>query len=108
VRLRGRRGFRLGTKSTLFHGTFLMPKARRTPSPSGTLRSFGLLAVVAALIAPLSAAAQRPPLLPEPVIAALAAETSGEAAHLTVEGIALHHRTPSGSQSARGRQAWRK
>ena len=40
-----------------------------------------------------AAHAQRPPLLPEPVVAALAGEVSGEAARLTVDGISLHHRT---------------
>lgn len=40
-----------------------------------------------------AASAQRPPLLPEPVIAAMAAEVSGERAHQTVEAISLYHRT---------------
>src|SRR5688500_4249548 len=45
------------------------------------------------LAAATTANAQRPPLLDEPVIAAIAAETSGERAHQIVEAISLHHRT---------------
>jgi aminopeptidase YwaD len=57
-----------------------------------TLRSLAA-ALAVLLILPAAVHAQRPPLLSERVLSALAAETSGEAAHLTVEGIALHHRT---------------
>jgi aminopeptidase YwaD len=52
-----------------------------------------------------TAHAQQPPLLPEPVLAALAAEASGETAHRTVEGIALHHRT-RGSRPFRASAEW--
>jgi aminopeptidase YwaD len=53
------------------------------------LRTLAALAV----LAPSALPAQEPRLLPEHVIAALAEEISGEAAHRTVEGISLHHRT---------------
>jgi aminopeptidase YwaD len=49
--------------------------------------------VFAALAFPPVTQAQQPPLLPEAVVAALADETSGEAAHRLVEAIAVHHRT---------------
>ena len=41
----------------------------------------------------LTVAAQKPPLLPEKNVAALAEELSGETAKLTIEGIARNHRT---------------
>ena len=43
------------------------------------------------------AQAQQPPLLPEPVVAALAAELSGEAAKRNLEFISRHHRTRGSS-----------
>src|SRR5712671_853130 len=55
----------------------------------------GCLAVVLLLTLPAMAAAaadQAPPLLPEPVIRALAAELSGTAAKRTVQDLTLFHR----------------
>ncbi|HVF40394.1 MAG TPA: DUF4910 domain-containing protein [Gemmatimonadaceae bacterium] len=54
---------------------------------------FQFLCGLAAATLPFALSAQRPPLLPEPVVAALASEISGERAHQTVEHISLHHRT---------------
>jgi aminopeptidase YwaD len=52
-----------------------------------------VVAVVCSLCGPLSAqTTAAPPLLPEPVVRALAAEVSGTAARRTVQELTLHHR----------------
>jgi aminopeptidase YwaD len=59
----------------------------------------------AAVLLPSVGEAQQPPLLTEAVVAGMAAEISGEAAHRTVEGIVLHHRM-RGSQPFRAAAEW--
>jgi len=64
-------------------------------------------AILAALLlgAPQIAGAQQPPLLPEPVVSALAAELSGETAKRNLEGVSRNHRT-RGSHFAFLKQAF--
>lgn len=61
------------------------------------LRAAALLVFIAV---PVASNGQQPPLLPDSILTAMAEEISGEGAHRTVEGIALHHRT-RGSRSFR-------
>src|SRR5215470_20326318 len=50
--------------------------------------------MVAGLVASASAWGQKPPLLPEKDVAAIAGEISGETAKRNLEGIAQYHRQP--------------
>src|SRR5882762_11759972 len=83
------------TVSRPSRGRFHICYCRRDFCGGGRMRAFvriGLASIGAALALAAAAVAQKPPLLPEKDVAALANELSGETAKRNLEGLARFHR----------------
>jgi aminopeptidase YwaD len=74
---------------------------RDTPMPRSAHTALALALAATLAASPLSAGADTPPLLPDPVIAALASEVSGELAKRNLEAIARQHRMRGSAQYRR-------